>query len=810
MENKVFVRIYEKKTLIIVGLIISLILFSIITNYQVIESGVKSFLNGNRVEVPKVTINSSGWSEDIQSPGSWHIDKSAEWTSATTAKISFDVVTEKKTATKEKNKDIILILDVSGSMRGEKLDKVKSDAVELVDVILGNHKNHVALVTFETKATKVYDFADYTKKDELINSINALADSGNTNYADAMRKTGDVLESYVPRGDTDLVGLFLSDGYPCEETGSELGEYKILKDNHPYLEMNAIQYEMGSSIIKALVDISDHQYSAYVDNLKNVLFEASSVASGEPYEEFTIVDYIKKENFYIENLTTDIKVSQGTFEFDEVEQKITWHLSTYDEESGMGTFISGGVASMTINATVKEDKRNIKNYYYDTNEKEIITSKLPNEDEEHIDTPKTPVLHNGYEVIYDNNPPTGCNLSGTSLEVHPYLDNVTIKKEGPGVCAGYQFRGWEIIEEDSKVVTKINDTSFKMPKQAVHLKGIWTKLGLTKSLNGTVYKVKPKPLIELMTNRDNTPVADTDINFGAISSDTNGKGLYIYNRDGEEQVYYYRGAVTNNNIIYAEHCWKIVRTTETGGIKLIYNGKPTADKQCTNKTGSNTQIKTSAFNSTYNNGRYIGYMYSNDVTTYTSDEWTTEGKTSAEVNVEDSTIKKEVDTWYKTNIYDKGYSEKLEDAVWCNDRSGTTSSYGARTRLYTNKTPSLVCKNDLDKFTAKEENGNGALTKEGIEYKVGLITADEASLGGLVNGSNNSTSYLYTSSVYWTLSPFRFNSSNAYVWNVRSTGVMNTSGVNYTNDVRPAVSLAPGTEVLENGDGTSTSPYVVQ
>ncbi len=39
-------------------------------------------------------------------------------------------------------------------------------------------------------------------------------------------------------------------------------------------------------------------------------------------------------------------------------------------------------------------------------------------------------------------------------------------------------------------------------------------------------------------------------------------------------VYYYTGDITNNNILYGGFCWKMVITTETGGVKLIYNGSP--------------------------------------------------------------------------------------------------------------------------------------------------------------------------------------------------------------------------------------------
>ena len=68
--------------------------------------------------------------------------------------------------------------------------------------------------------------------------------------------------------------------------------------------------------------------------------------------------------------------------------------------------------------------------------------------------------------------------------------------------------------------------------------------------------------------------SDSGIDFANPSSDTNGKGVYMLSstKDDLYPIYYYRGAVNNNNVLFANFCWKIVRTTETGGIKLIYNG----------------------------------------------------------------------------------------------------------------------------------------------------------------------------------------------------------------------------------------------
>ena len=127
------------------------------------------------------------------------------------------------------------------------------------------------------------------------------------------------------------------------------------------------------------------------------------------------------------------------------------------------------------------------------------------------------------------------------------------------------------------------------------------------ALDETYNKCFPQTLVSMMKNQ---AVLDTNIDFSAISSDTNGKGVYI--RSGTENdinpIYYYRGDVDNNNLIFADTCWKIVRTTETGGTKLIYNGISSDTGTCDN-TGTSSQIGTKAFNSSNNSPAYVGYRY---------------------------------------------------------------------------------------------------------------------------------------------------------------------------------------------------------
>ena len=86
-------------------------------------------------------------------------------------------------------------------------------------------------------------------------------------------------------------------------------------------------------------------------------------------------------------------------------------------------------------------------------------------------------------------------------------------------------------------------------------------------------------------------------------------GVYMNfeSKDEEFPVYYYRGAV-NNSLIYANHCWQIVRTTETGGLKIVYDGE-VKNGQCTD---DHDRLGSEAFNKKPNDmasPSQVGYMY---------------------------------------------------------------------------------------------------------------------------------------------------------------------------------------------------------
>ena len=280
--------------------------------------------------------------------------------------------------------------------------------------------------------------------------------------------------------------------------------------------------------------------------------------------------------------------------------------------------------------------------------------------------------------------------------------------------------------------------------------------------------------------------------------------------------YYFRGAVKNNYVEFANKCWKIVRIVGDGSVKLVLHNDNTAGatnpcSSANNNTNAafahfNGTTYLSDFNSNIGDNASIGLMYG----TPGSNDYA-----STHANTNKSTILTNLETWYTNNLVT--YTDKLSDTIWCNDKSTETGAlgyglkgtyYSAASRVRAGK-PSLKCSNDnnngkLSKFTVSDTtNGNGNLT-----YKIGLLTADEIMFAGFKNSVSNSSTYLQenANNEWWTLSPLEFSElSGTYLCAVQidmfGGGVSNIA-------VRPAISLVSSLK-LSSGSGTSEDPYVV-
>ena len=304
---------------------------------------------------------------------------------------------------------------------------------------------------------------------------------------------------------------------------------------------------------------------------------------------------------------------------------------------------------------------------------------------------------------------------------------------------------------------------------------------------------------------------------GDTSDDkSNGKLMYTNSSDDGKRIYFFTGDSVDNNVLFAGFCWKIIRTTDNGSVKMIYNGVPT-DGACTDATGSDATIGNSTFNSSSNYNAYVGYMYG----TPNSVDYNDEHK-----NVNNSTIKSMLDNWYVENLIK--YNDYIEDTEYCNNRILTEfksngveylkKGYGNLNSGYDSviKGYNFSCEKNNDKLSVK----NNSLT-----YPVGLIDASEALMGSITRNLirtqqellpygikktasynyNETRSFLSTSGKYWTMSPAYFNGTSAYNFLVDGS-VEKAVSVNTSAGVRPVITIKNTVKLL-SGVGSLSSPY---
>ena len=350
-------------------------------------------------------------------------------------------------------------------------------------------------------------------------------------------------------------------------------------------------------------------------------------------------------------------------------------------------------------------------------------------------------------------------------------------------------------------------------------KWVLTTNGITKGstkCNATfITKVPTFAETILANNKVKAPITTPGATISTAS-----EALLASTEDDYGTSYYFRGAVTNNYVEFANKCWRIVRVGGDGSVKLIlHNDNPTgAANPCdaANNSASaafahyNGSTYTSRFNENYDDNAYIGFKYG----TPGSSKYET-----THANTNKSTILTNLETWYTNNL--KTYESVIDDTVWCNDKTNVTdTSYDpwsitpnglgyAKNVTYYGATKRLVGTSGSAGGTGPSLKCNGELSK--INSKVGLITADELAFAGYAYNIGNTTTYLQenaTNTYWWSLSPDGFDVGSAGVWGVNgSAGYFDNYNVRGTYGVRPLISLKSTTNVT--GEGTSSAPYII-
>ena len=276
--------------------------------------------------------------------------------------------------------------------------------------------------------------------------------------------------------------------------------------------------------------------------------------------------------------------------------------------------------------------------------------------------------------------------------------------------------------------------------------------------------------------------------------------------------YYYRVNVQNNYVKFANFYWRIVRINGDGSIRMIYDG---TSVHANGENSDNRIIGTSAFNENADDNAYVGYMYG------------TPGSSTYEethANINDSTIKKYVDTWYENNIKGTNYEQYLADNLFCNNRTISVynpdgfinSGYSKDTTSYErsrgpwsapsnteNAKMKFYCNQLNDSFTVQSSLGNTSL-----KYAISLLNKDELVLSGQYGyGISTKSNYLADGNNYWLISADAFDKQGAKV-RTENTNAESYDAVNVVYGVKPVINLKPNS--LKFGDGTINNPYVVE
>ncbi|NLY08593.1 MAG: Cna B-type domain-containing protein [Tissierellia bacterium] len=304
---------------------------------------------------------------------------------------TFEVTLRMEALNNQESNDIVLVIDTSGSMQGDRIANARSAAAQFVNQLLtADHPDtRIALVTFEGSATKHTGFLNYNDKQTLLSAINGLIADGGTYTQGGMHSALTELDGSGDDIDRKQIVL-LSDGEPTYSTeinnpdiylipypgyGRQTGSHVIEGDYNygtrvgdgmslrwryynTYGTMNDRYYNNGNSAIAEAGFAKNRGYTVHTIALgagvegTSVLNQMASpdkaYDTNDPTELATIFGTIASDILSaMKNASvsdpmgagfevpvghvSEITVTQGTAAYNLDEKKINWNVGTLDK-----------------------------------------------------------------------------------------------------------------------------------------------------------------------------------------------------------------------------------------------------------------------------------------------------------------------------------------------------------------------------------------------------------------------------------------------------------------------------------------------
>lgn len=517
--------------------------------------------NSFAVEVPVETTSftSSDINYDSGESGAWKITRTASWISKNKAKVVYDL----KTNPSETSLPVDYVLVVDGSLNEHDV----SFSAPLKTLLNNMHhynniNNRVAVIGFNDKAEILTDF---TNDENGSNTVldNFLSASATANkeisYYAAFKALSEFMENYTSDGANIIKVIFVTDGKPVIDSPKEISLYQDLKEKYPELSVLGIQYSMGNEVVDAIKNVSDAQVVADKDNAWDVIPNIYLGYEYDNYDSFVFDDYFRSP-FTVD----EVSVTRGVASIND-EYSVEWNLNDSSQ------FVAGASARMTVYF-------NVSNEYtvgdiIPISDTTIVNYSFAGGEKQDSDT-NSPTLATGFKVNYDSNAPSGCVVSNMPSSDVVGIYNIVRPTTVVPKCSGYIFKGWKLTT--SNVIIN-NDGSFTMPYKEVTYKATWAKASLNKSAEGTI--AEKATLYGVL--RD-------EVSNGGVAKEYTGKHQDSVDGSGSSKIYYYTASndtdgttvLSKNNVVFAGMCWQMIRTTDTGDVRMIYNGEVDSNDGC--------------------------------------------------------------------------------------------------------------------------------------------------------------------------------------------------------------------------------------
>ncbi len=143
------------------------------------------------------------------------------------------------------DRDIFLVLDISGSMTGTPLEKLKEAAKDFCAIMLDDTTatNRIVIITYGTTVTTYSFSTDYA---ELANIIDSLEAKGSTAMYEALMAVKEINENYGNASATKHV-VVMADGLPNEGATLTSGKYTA-KDSSMYYKYGNAVYSTAAGM----------------------------------------------------------------------------------------------------------------------------------------------------------------------------------------------------------------------------------------------------------------------------------------------------------------------------------------------------------------------------------------------------------------------------------------------------------------------------------------------------------------------------------------------------------------------------------